>query len=50
MAELLILVDKRDYKTLYPKYRLIKNNIAPIKSLYAVKLSELILHYEKENG
>jgi len=32
------------------KYRLIKNNIAPIKSIYAVRLSELILYYEKENG
>jgi len=32
------------------KYRLIKNNIAPIKSLYAVKLSEMLLYYEKENG
>ena len=30
------------------KYRLLKDNIRPIRSLYAVRLSELILNYEKE--
>ncbi|MHA1232939.1 MAG: transposase, partial [Candidatus Helarchaeota archaeon] len=30
------------------KYRLLKDNIRPIRSLYTVRLSELILNYEKE--